>query len=332
MSAESSPSPSLAGTKAALTGATGFLGVHIARSLAQAGAELTALARPASPRSRLDFAPVKWIDGDVSREDRLAELAAGAKVFVHIAGIVNAPSLARYREINVEGTRKALRAAKAQGVETFVLISSLAAAGSTEPGAPPRREEDQCAPPTNYGQSKREAEEALEQEGSGFKKWCILRPGAIYGPYDRGFLIYFQLVTRGLRPVFGDGSRIFQPVFGPDVAEACLLALAAPEANRRPYFTVPREVFTWEDFGLTMARVLGRRPIALRVPDFLAQPRLLARFGPTRALADRLALYLPRRWEADPSRARKELGWEARTTLEEGLRRTYDWYRQAGWL
>lgn len=332
MSMESSPTPSLAGNKAALTGATGFLGVHIARSLAEAGVELTVLARPRSPRSRLDFTKVNWVDGDVSREDRLAELAAGARIFIHVAGIVNASSLARYREINVEGTRKALRAAKAQGVETFVLISSQAAAGSTMPGAPPRREEDPCAPPNNYGQSKREAEEVLEQEGGAFGKWCILRPGAIYGPYDRGFLVYYRLVARGLRPVFGDGSRIFQPVYGPDVAEACLRALTAPEADRRSYFTVPEETLTWEAFGLALARVMGRRPVALRVPEFLAQPGLLARFGPTSALADRLALYLPRRWESDPSRARQELGWVARTGLEEGLRQTYDWYRRSGWL
>ncbi len=333
MNAESPVPPvSLSGAKAALTGATGFLGVHIARALAQAGAELAALARSASPRSRLDFAQVKWVDGDVSREDRLGELAAGAKTFVHIAGIVNAPTLDRYREVNVEGTRRAVRAARSQGVENFVLISSLAAAGATEPDAPPRREEDAYAPPTNYGRSKREAEEVLEREGGDFKKWCILRPGAIYGPYDRGFLVYFQLIGRGLRPVFGDGSRIFQPVFGPDVAEACVRALAAPEANRRAYFTVPRESFTWESFGLTLARVMDRKPVALRVPEFLAQPKLLARFGPTKAAADRLALYLPKRWEADPGRARQELGWEARTPLEQGLRQTYDWYRQAGWI
>ncbi len=322
----------LKGRLVALTGGTGFLGVHIARALHDAGARLALLARRRSPRERLAFADVRWTEGDVANEESLHKLARGADALIHVAGIVSAGSLAQYRETNVAGTRKAVQAALAEGVRSFILVSSLAAAGPATPGLPARREEDAPAPHTNYGKSKAEAEEALEREGEGLDKWSILRPGAIYGPYDRGFLIYYRLIGRGLKPVIGDGQRIFQPVFGPDVAAACVLALKSHKANRRSYFTVPRTAVTWEQFGAALERVMERHAWFLRVPEFILWPRALEAFPPTRALADRLNLYLAKRWEADPARAADELGWTAQTPLEEGLKLTYDWYRKENWL
>ncbi len=328
-----------------MTGGTGFLGVHVVRALTQAGASVSVLARPKSDRSRLEFAKPRWVEGDLDSVRALSELARGASAFVHVAGVIRAPNPWQYNQVNIEGTRCAVQAAVRERVETFVLISSLAAAGPTQPGLCPRKEEEPPTPRSHYGRSKLGAEEVVEREGSSLKHRVILRPGAIYGPYDRAFLLYFRLQAKGLRVVLGRGQRIFQPVFAGDVADACLAAVTARPANvhapshvgegregSRSYFLVGREAVTWEEFGLQLGQVIGRSAFCVRLPEFLAQPRLLSFWPPLRPVIDRLTDVLAPRWEADTSRAEAELGWSARTPLKEGLRQTWEWYRQQGWL
>ena len=322
----------LSGIKVAVTGGTGFLGVHLVQALTRAGAQVSVLARPRSDRSRLELSNPRWVNGDLSSIEALAELARRTDALVHVAGLTHAATRSTYDEVNVEGTRRAIQAAAKEAVKTFIFISSQAAAGPTPPGASPRRETDPPAPRSNYGKSKWAAEGVVEQEGSGLKSTVILSPGAIYGPYDRAFLAYFRLMSKGLRVVLGRGQKLFQPVWAGDVAEACLAVIRKQPSGVRRYFVVSREVVSWEDFGLVLEKSSGRSARTVRLPEFLVQPRLLKLWPPAWPVADRLADVLEERWEADPGRAANELGWEARMPLEEGVRQTWAWYRQQGWV
>ena len=89
---------------------------------------------------------------------------------------------------------------------------------------------------------------------------------------------------------------------------------------------------SWEDFGLALVRAGGRRAFRVSLPEFMVRPRLLALFPPARAAADRLGDLLAERWDGDHARAREEMAWSAAMPLEDGLRRTWEWYQRQGWI
>ncbi len=321
----------LAGKRVAITGATGFLGPHLVKAFTEAGAKVAVLARPTSDTKRLkDWAP-EIVSGDVLSPSTLETLVRGADIVVHAAGVVLAKDWEAYRKANVDGTKNMVRAASDAKVKTFILISSLAAAGPAHPGRPPRREEDGTDPQSWYGRSKREAELALEREGGAMTRSVMLRAGAIYGPWDRAFLAYFKMVKLGIKPVLGDGDRTFQPVHAEDVAQAALAALSAPD-GLNAYFIVPREAVTWTAFGTAIERAMDRKAFTIRLPEALLRPDRLERIPFAKAAADRFKDFFCDRWEADPAKAERELHWTATTSLSDGLASTHRWYRDQNWV
>lgn len=330
MTADGSARP-LAGRRVALTGGTGFVGPHLARALHEAGARLTVLVRPSSDRARLAGVDPAFVEGGVDDEAALARLVAGATDVVHAAGLNFGPSAAAYERVNAEGTARMVRAASAAGVRSFAYVSSQAATGPTAVGAPARRESDPPAPQSAYGHSKLRAEEAVAREGGAIASRVLLRAGAVYGPGDREFLAYFKLTKLGLRPVLGDGTRVFNPVHAADVAAAAVRALVVSPPGLNACYVVAPPV-TWNAFGLAVAAAMGRTPWRIAIPDRIVPRRLLGWFPPTRATADRLADFLQARWEADPSGARALLDFAPAVTLADGLASTYRWYREHRWL
>lgn len=323
--------PDLAGRKVAITGATGFLGPHLVKAFTDAGAKVSILARPTSDTKRIrDWNP-EVISGDVLTPSSLAPLVAGASIVVHAAGVVLAKDWESYRKANVDGTRNMVKAAADAKAETFILVSSLAAAGPAHEGRPPRREEDGTDPQSWYGRSKREAELALERGGASMKRNVMLRAGAIYGPWDKAFLAYFKLVKLGVKPVLGDGERTFQPVHAQDVSQAAIAATHAPDGINA-YFIVPKDCVTWTEFGTAIERAMDKKAFTIKLPEMLLRPDRLEKLPFAKAAADRFKDFFCDRWEADPSKADRDLGWTAETSLSDGLLSTHRWYRDQNWI
>lgn len=323
--------PDLTGRKVAITGATGFLGPHLVQAFTEAGAKVSILARPTSDTKRVRKWNPEVVSGDVLSPGTLEPLVHGAEIVVHAAGIVLAKDWEAYRRPNVDGARHMVKAASDAKVETFILVSSLAAAGPAHQGRPPRREEDGADPRSWYGRSKREAELALERGGASMRRNVMLRAGAIYGPWDRAFLAYFKLVRLGVKPVLGDGDRTFQPVHAADVAAAAVAATRAPD-GLNPYFIVPKDFVTWTEFGRAIERAMDRKAFTIKLPEMLLRPDRLEKIPFAAAAADRFKDFFCDRWEADPAKAERDLHWIAETPLAEGLSSTYRWYRDQGWI
>ena len=189
---------------AALTGATGFLGSHIADALLADGWRVRASVRPGSDPRWLAGKHVETVEtvltpavgrDETAETGTLDAFVAGADVVIHCAGVVRAPDYAGYRRGNVLSTRRLLEAtARGGAAQAFVLISSLAAGGPAGPDTP-RHEADPCEPITDYGRSKVEAESLLG--GNWPFRTAALRPPALYGPRDSAFLPLFQAARAG---------------------------------------------------------------------------------------------------------------------------------------
>jgi nucleoside-diphosphate-sugar epimerase len=323
--------------KVLVTGATGFVGSHVAAALAHRGHHVVGLARRADQHealARLGAAPVP---GSLEDEPSLGGALEGVEVIYHLAGLTAAANEAEFLAVNEGGTRRLLDVAlrRAPGLRRFVLVSSQAALGPSPIGQ--RLSEDApCRPVTAYGRSKLAAERVVTASAM---PWTIVRPPAVYGPRDREFLRLFQIVRRGVAPVFGTGRQELSLVYVEDLAEAIVRAGEATGSAGRIYHAAHAEVVLSREVARAAGRALGRTPVVLPIPGALAAP-IVGAIGRAVAAAgrrtvvnrDKMAEFLAPSWLLDSGAAARDLGWQATVGVDEGMRRTAAWYREQGWL
>ena len=324
-----------------LSGASGFIGGHVARALAERGHELRLLARPTSDLSDLGGIPFTRAQGDLEAErgERRAAFAAaceGVDCAIHCAARLRGTSEAEFAGANAEAAGDLAEAAAAAGASRFVLLSSLAALGAAAggeaepPDAPPH-------PISAYGRSKA-AGEAAVLAAAGTMAVSIIRPPLVYGPGDRGLLPFFQMASRGVILRLGDGSNRVAAVYGPDLAEAAALAAESP-AGGTYHAADEGGPYTWNELIDAIERAAGRRLRVIPLPGaaFEGMARLAeawARATGSAPLLDRSRVAEMRQpaWLCDPSALTAATGWRGATDIRDGVARTWAWYRDRGWL
>jgi nucleoside-diphosphate-sugar epimerase len=325
------------GKKVLITGATGFVGSALAGTLAAAGAEIWALARPGSDQHRLAGLDVHWLPGDVTEPVSLQGFCRGMDWVIHAAGMLGQAGVAEstYRQLHVEGTVNVLREAQAAGVKRVLYISSPGVLGPIT--GPPATEEAPLAPSNAYERSKAAAEQVAADFIRSGLPLVIARPEFIYGPGDTHVLGLFRAVQQGRFFYIGQGHHTCHPTYIDDAVQGVILCLAEGRPGQIYHITGPQAV-TFRQLGEAMADALGvRRPR-------LALPRPLAWLGAaglelTGWLTGR-SVPLSRTGVAFFSEDRRfswrkaqiELGYQPAVDLTEGLIKTVAWYRQQGLL
>jgi nucleoside-diphosphate-sugar epimerase len=327
----------MAGPTAFVTGGTGFFGSHVVRALLSRGWTVRALLRRAERPGGLQGEPVEFVPGSLAEAERYRQALEGCDAVFHLAGLVKARSLAEYREANVRGTETLAAAVRDTAPSAhFVYCSSQSAAGPSRGGRV--READPARPVSWYGRSKLEAEEAVARILSG-SRWTILRPGVLYGPRDRGLLVYFRMAARGWVPVLAGGRGRVQLLWAPDAA-ASFVAIAGQERFvRRRCFVADPEPVTYGEIADEMAalrdpsaRKLPLPAIAIRAAGWGASV-LEALTGRSRPFnRDKVREILEREWVCDPAPFWRDLKNPPLLRRGEGFRRTSKWYREQGWI
>lgn len=305
----------------ALTGATGFLGRHLAARLRREGFRVRALVRRDDPG--LEAIGVELVRGSLESEEALAAFVEGVSWIVHGAGVVRAPHAAAFEAANAHGTARLARVAAQRAPRArFLLVSSLAA---REPALSP------------YARSKRQGELALARLGLQPPP-IILRPPAVYGPGDRATLPILAQLARGWLVAPRARVNRFSLIYVEDLAELVAGLVARPPAGAEllePDDGRPGG-YGWRDLARIGAERIGRRvrlvelprPV-LRAAAWMAE--LGARpFGAAPALSrGKVAELFHPDWLAAGAALPD---WRPRTGFPEGLDRTLAWYRAEGWL
>ncbi|MEP6767393.1 MAG: NAD-dependent epimerase/dehydratase family protein [Acidobacteriota bacterium] len=320
-----------------LTGATGFLGAHVARSLASHGWSVRALARGGGERlGALVREGVTPVAGDLSPASDLAGAAAGADAIVHVAGVTKARTLEEYREVNARGTARLVEAGRRSAPGAlFVLVSSQAAAGPARHGLPVT-EADPPRPISWYGASKREGEEAVQAGWRG--PWIVVRPSVVFGPGDRGLLLLFRAAARGWLPVPAGDSRL-QLIRAERAAEAIARAASRPDLTGRSGFLADPDPISISDLSDRIASLPAKRPRLVPVPRALvrlagaaetAVETVTRRSRPFNA--DKAREILAGDWICDGVPLARDLGLPEPPPLSADLSETWAWYLREGWL
>lgn len=326
-----------------VTGATGFTGGHLAATLAARGDHVRALVRPAS-RARFDRSPlpaagVKAVEGDLTDSVSVARAVEGAEVVYHIAATYREARLsdAAYARTNVDGTRHVLEAARAAGVGRVVHCSTGGVHGHI--ARPPANEDAPFNPGDVYQRSKLEAEQLARDFGRTHGlDVVVVRPIGIYGPGDRRFLKMFRGLARGRFPLIGSGRVLYHLTYIDDLVEGFRLCGATPAAAGRTYLLAGPRFTTLEELLGFVARELRVSPprwhlplwpfrVAAVLAEYLCVP-----FGIEPPIYRRRLDFYTKSRAFDTTRARTELGFAPKVDLEEGIRRTADWYRSENLL
>jgi nucleoside-diphosphate-sugar epimerase len=255
------------GSVIALTGATGFLGSHIADLLLAGGYRVRASVRATSNRRWIEGKDLDLREVDLTDAAACGEFLFGTAGLVHCAGVVSAPDEAAYRQANVTTTAALLEAARENwkaGEGVYLLISSLAAHGPAGLEAP-ARETDADRPITAYGRSKKAAEELVTGGGWPFRT-AILRPPSLYGPRDTEFIPLFQAASRGITARIGTRMGGLSMVHGRDAARAALRLLETPGCAGTYFVDDGKAGYDWEEMARHLGTVLQRKVWRLTIP------------------------------------------------------------------
>ena len=316
---------------AAVTGATGFIGRHLVERLAADGWRVRVVQRPES--EGVAPAGAEAVRAPLTA-GALEPAFGGAGVVIHLAGRTAAPNAEAYLDANARATGEVARACREAGAR-LVYVSSQAAAGPA-PASRPLTEADEPRPCSPYGISKLAGERAV-RETPGLE-WTIVRPVAVYGPGDRGFLPLFRLARAGWAVIPGNPDACYTLVHVRDLVRQLAAASVRPEAAGEVFFLGHPALHTARSLATALARAAGRTVRTIVVPAPVLYAAALA--GDAGAwLGHPLALDRSRYREltsggfaCEVGKARRLLGIEAEIGLEEGFAETAEWYREQGWV
>jgi nucleoside-diphosphate-sugar epimerase len=310
--------------KALVTGATGFVGGRLAERLLSEGVTVRALVRSSGKAERFVSRGVEIVQGDVTDRDSVRRASEGCQMVFHCAAMMHdgqAP-VAEFRRVNVEGTRHMLEAAAEVGVSRFVHISSIAVYGiSPRAGT---KETDPYQPcHLAYCDTKIEAEQvAFNYSAEKGLPLVVIRPANVYGPGSSFWTVALvMMIKSGQLKLIDDGRGMANHVYIDNLVDAILLAAQNDAAVGEAFIVSDGAGTDWKEFLGHYARMLGRDPLPSMSQDTARQ----------HMPSEIVGFWTQEGW-FDIGKARTMLGYEPRISLDEGMKLTEAWLREAGYL
>jgi nucleoside-diphosphate-sugar epimerase len=320
----------LDGKRLGITGVGGFIGARLAQRARERGMVVRGLDQSESAAKRPELAGVEVIVGDICDPSAARALCANADVVVHTAAVVREHGpLELFRRVNVGGSDQVAVAARAQGAQRFVHLSSVMVYGFDYPNLV--AEEGPLRGEGNpYCETKIEGERAVQRHHQpGAFEVTVIRPGDVYGPGSVPWVIRpFELLRAGIFVLPSGGRGLVNHVYVDNLVDALLLAA---ERDASGVFTVSDGIGTpCRDFFAPIARASGRSriptaPAWVLRPTFGLMKGVFALVGRDPPAVPSTVDYLMRPYPYSIEKARRDLGFVPAIALDEGMRRVRDW-------
>ncbi len=327
-----------------VTGASGFIGAHVAERLLAAGRGVRCLVRPSSDTARLRELGAELAVGDLAGARSPRPAVRGCTDVVHCAALVSDwATVAEMRAVNVHGTRRLLEAAASEGVRRVVHLSTTDVYG--HPGTPNVGEA--CVPSrfgSWYAQTKREAEEEVRRVSRerGLAV-AIVRPATVYGPGSREVVGEIaRALTRGQMLLVDAGRCDAGLSYVENVVDLVLLALTHTAAPGGAFNASDGLGVTWRRFTDDLAAGLGCEPARFSLPYGVARGIGYGLEHAYRAVRKASGATIPpllsrqavdvlgRPQSFDTTAARTQLGWKPGVNYGAGLAATVRWLEGEG--
>lgn len=324
---------------AVVTGGTGFVGSHLVDLLLNEGYEVRCITRKSSDLKWLKNKDVKIFDCGLYNKEALKEVICEADYIYHVAGVVKSKTKEGYFRGNVDTTRTLIEATLESNskLKRFLVVSSQTVTGPSLDGKPVN-EETECRPITTYGKSKLE-EEKLVLSFKDKLPITICRAPAVYGERDTEIFIYFKTLSKGLTTTIGFNEKKLSLIHVQDLINGFYLAATNEKSKGQIYFISSEEFYTWPQINNITSKIIGKKPIVIKIPHFLvytiaAVAQFAAMFSskPATLNIEKAKDITQQYWICDTSKAVNELGYHQKISIEEGVRRTVEWYKKMNWI
>jgi nucleoside-diphosphate-sugar epimerase len=324
-----------------VTGGTGFVGAHLVRRLLSHGHRVRSLDKNRGLfDDELSASGATLLSGSVTDSALVERAVTGCDMVYHLAspfGDILQPDRV-YWDIEVNGTRNVLEAAQRHGVTRVVHCSTQGVHGIITD--PPGDEESPMAPRDYYCYSKVKGEEVCREFMATGMDVVVIRPTSVYGPGDiRGWLKLYQMVSKGWFLMIGNGATLNHPVYVENLVDLFELAGAAPVAKGRVYLAGDEEPVTLTGLVREVGAAVGSEVRIVRFPWYSAALAgataievVSKTFGVKPPVFRRRLSWFKTNRAFRIDRAKRELGYQPQVCLKEGLARTAQWYRKAGYL
>ncbi len=315
-----------------VTGATGFTGSHLVRSLVRDGHRVRVLVRSAERAQALLAPGIEVVSGEIIDPAVVGKAVRGSQVIYHLAAAYREARHTDqyYWDVNVGSTTLLLDAARADGVERFVHCSTVGVLSHI--ANPPADEQHPHQPADVYQRTKSEAEKlALSAHASGIPV-TVARPTAIYGPGDTRLLKMFRLIANQRFIMLGSGDIYYHMVYVDDLVSGLRLLGSHPRAIGEVFILGGERYYTLRAIVEMVARAMGVRPPRWRLPAWPFQvagsicERICVPLGIEPPIYRRRVDFFTKSRAFSIEKARRVLGYSPAVPLEVGLRRTVDWY------
>ena len=322
-----------------VTGASGFVGSHVVDKLLAEGHEVRCILRSSSSKRWLENKPVKIFNCGLFDRAALAPILKDANYLFHIAGVVKAKNEEEYFKGNVETTRVLLDllCEVNPSIEKVVVVSSQTACGPSLDGKPVTEETPEH-PITRYGKSKL-AQEQLVKRYMEKLPVTIIRPPAVFGERDTEIYLFFKTYKQGLMGLIGFNRKEVSLVYVADLVQGIYLSAVSEKSAGQIYFIGTEQYYDWQMIGEASKMAIGKKALTVKIPHFLvynvaAVAQFIALFSTGAATfnIEKARDFVQQAWTCDVSKAVRDLGYRQTVSLEEGIKRTVDWYREMKWL
>ena len=324
---------------AVVTGSNGFVGSHLVDLLLEQNFSVRCVVRESSNLKWLEGKDIEIFKSGLFDNAGLATALKDTDYIYHVAGVVKSKTKEGYYLGNVETTRNLLDVALEQNknLKRFVVLSSQTVTGPSL-NSKPINEETECAPLTTYGKSKYE-EEKLALGYKDKLPITICRAPAVYGERDTEIFIYFQNFAKGITTKIGLDKKILSLIHVADLVEGLYMAAMSEKAIGEIYFISSEKFYLWDEINSITSKVLNKKAIKILVPHFLvytlaAIAQFFSLFSSKAATLnlEKAKDLVQHAWICDTSKAMRDFGYRQSVSIEEGVKRTCEWYKEMKWI
>ncbi len=330
-------------TKVLVTGASGFIGSHLVERLVEERYSVKAFIRKGGSDEVLENKKdsiellkklkVEIIKGDLLDINSLKEAIKGVNIVFHLAAIARPMPIPDelYFKVNVKGTKNLLNVCKDKKIKKIVIMSSVSSVGPSRDGNPVN-EKTPCSPVDIYGESKLAQEKIAEKFIEKYKLPIIfLRPPMVFGERDFEMKKLFKAVNQRFFPISGN-KKCMEFLYVKNLVEACLLVLKKGILYEK-YHVTNGEHYSINEIINSIEKVYGKRVYPIKFPKvvFFIGGYLMELAGKFFGFHppfkhDTIKWMTEKFWYSSSEKLEK-LGYTPKFSLEEGIKRTAEYYK-----
>ena len=322
-----------------VTGATGFTGRHLAIRLNKLGHDVRVIVRNMNKVNFDNNSDYAIIEGNILDRNSVDKAVEGVDIIFNIAAVFREGGLTDnvYYDVHVKGTLNLLEAAKKHNVKRFVHCSTGGVHGHIED--PPANEEYRFSPGDIYQKTKLEGEQkAFEFYRETGLPLTVIRPTPIYGPGDLRLLKLFKIAKQPVILILGNGKVFYHLVYIDDLVDGIILASLKDKAIGETFLIGGPDIPSLNTLFDKISETLGSNKVKIHLPVLPFQiagtlcEKVCIPLGINPPIYRRRVDFFTKSRSFNIDKAKRILGYNPNVSLQEGLRKTTEWYIKEGFL